>query len=60
VEIRIEPQTITDFLKWQNRLAEYNGGTAPEGVTLAEAEANGYLESDELRAVSFEPEASNS
>jgi hypothetical protein len=25
VEVRIEPQTITDFLKWKNRLAEYNG-----------------------------------
>ena len=32
VEIRIEPQTITDFLKWENRLARYNGGTMPEGV----------------------------
>ena len=27
VEVRIEPQTITDFLKWKNRLAEYNGGS---------------------------------
>jgi hypothetical protein len=45
VEIRIEPQTITDFLKWQNRMAEYNGGVAPKGVTPMEAEANGYLES---------------
>ena len=26
VEVRIEPQTITDFLKWKNRMAEYNGG----------------------------------
>src|SRR5512146_1666695 len=25
VEVRIEPQTITDFLKWKNRMAEYNG-----------------------------------
>jgi len=32
VEIRIEPQTITDFLKWENRLARYNGGTMPQGV----------------------------
>jgi hypothetical protein len=47
VEVRIEPQTITDFLKWQNRMAEYNGGRAPEGVTLAEGEENLYLESSE-------------
>ncbi len=44
VEIRIEPQTITDFLKWQNRMAEYNGGVAPEGVTLAQEEQNFYLD----------------
>jgi hypothetical protein len=48
VEIRIEPQTITDFLKWQNRMAEYNGGQPPEGVTPAEAETNLYLEPDTL------------
>jgi len=45
VEIRIEPQTITEFLKWQNRMAEYNGGQPPEGVTPAQDEANLYLES---------------
>ena len=39
VEVRIEPQTITDFLKWKNRLIEYNGGLLPEGV-LAPAEEN--------------------
>jgi hypothetical protein len=43
VEVRIEPQTITDFLKWKNRLAEYNGGTLPEGITPAEEEANPHL-----------------
>jgi hypothetical protein len=48
VEIRIEPQTITDFLKWQNRMAEYNGGVAPQGVTPAEAEGNVYLEKGAL------------
>ena len=32
VELRIEPQSITDFLKWKNRMAEYNGGELPEGV----------------------------
>ena len=43
VELRIEPQTITDFLKWKNRLAEYNGGLLPRGVTAAESEQNPHL-----------------
>jgi hypothetical protein len=43
VEIRIEPQTITEFLKWQNRMAEYNGGQHPEGVTSNEKEDNPFL-----------------
>lgn len=43
VEIRIEPQTITEFLKWKNRMAEYNRGALPEGITPAEAEANFFL-----------------
>ena len=43
VEVRIEPQTITDFLKWKNRLMEYNGGRLPEGITPAEAETNVHL-----------------
>jgi hypothetical protein len=43
VEVRIEPQTITEFLKWKNRLMEYNGGRLPEGVTAPEAEANVHL-----------------
>ncbi len=43
VEIRIEPQTITDFLKWKNRLAEYNGGLLPAGVTAPEQESNSHL-----------------
>ncbi len=43
VEVRIEPQTITDFLKWKNRLAEYNGGRLPEGITPAKHEPNPYL-----------------
>jgi len=43
VEVRIEPQSITDFLKWKNRLAEYNGGALPEGITAAEEEANPHL-----------------
>jgi hypothetical protein len=44
VEVRIEPQSITDFLKWKNRMAEYNRGTLPEGLTAAEKEANVFLE----------------
>ena len=44
VEVRIEPQTITDFLKWKNRMVEYNGGTAPEGINSFEA--NEYLSGD--------------
>lgn len=48
VEVRIEPQSITDFLKWKNRMAEYNRGTLPEGITAPEAEANLFLESETL------------
>ncbi len=44
VEIRIEPESITDFLKWKNRMAEYNRGTLPEGLVAAEEEANGFLQ----------------
>ncbi len=36
VEVRIEPRRITEFLKWKNRMAAYNGGDAPEGVRLDE------------------------
>jgi hypothetical protein len=43
VEVRIEPQTITDFLKWKNRMAEYNGGRLPEGIAPPEGEGNPYL-----------------
>lgn len=48
VEIRIEPQTLTEFLKWKNRMAEYNGGQLPEGVVRIEEEANPFLEADTL------------
>ena len=44
VEVRIEPQSITDFLKWKNRMAEYNGGATPQGLIPAENEQNTYLE----------------
>jgi len=43
VEVRIEPQTITDFLKWKNRMAEYNGGRLPQGISTVDQEANTYL-----------------
>jgi hypothetical protein len=43
VEVRIEPQSITDFLKWKNRMAEYNQGTLPEGLVAPDDEANGFL-----------------
>ena len=44
VEVRIEPQSITDFLKWKNRMADYNRGTMPEGLATAEEEMNIFLE----------------
>lgn len=44
VEVRIEPQTITEFLKWKNRMAEYNRGALPEGILPAEKEPNFFLE----------------
>jgi hypothetical protein len=43
VEVRIEPQTITEFLKWKNRLADYNGGVLPAGVTPVNQESNPHL-----------------
>lgn len=45
VEVRIEPQSITDFLKWKNRMAEYNRGSAPEGLMPEAEEVNCFLES---------------
>jgi hypothetical protein len=46
VEVRIEPQRITAFLKWKNRLAAYNGGSMPRGIKLVEEEANSYLQEE--------------
>jgi hypothetical protein len=43
VEVRIEPQTITEFLKWKNRMAEYNGGGYPVGLLPPEQELNPHL-----------------
>ena len=45
VEVRIEPQSITDFLKWKNRMVGYNRGTVPQGMVPAEAEENLFLDS---------------
>ena len=45
VEVRIEPQTITEFLKWKNRMAEYNGGRLPEGIVAPKEERNSYIAS---------------
>jgi hypothetical protein len=44
VEIRIEPQTITDFLKWKNRMQQYNGGAFPAGMEPTQEERNYFLE----------------
>ena len=46
VEIRIEPQNLTEFLKWKNRMAEYNRGVLPEGLVPAEEEPNFFLEAE--------------
>lgn len=43
VEVRIEPQSITDFLKWKNRMAQYNGGALPQGIAETRDEVNGFL-----------------
>jgi hypothetical protein len=48
VEVRIEPQTITDFLKWKNRMIEYNGGVIPAGISPAESEQNSHLLSESI------------
>jgi hypothetical protein len=50
VELRIEPQRITEFLKWKNRLAAYNGGRMPKGVKLVEDEPNSYLREEAVQA----------
>jgi hypothetical protein len=44
VEIRIEPESITDFLKWKNRMEKYNRGSLPEGIMPASEEPNYFLE----------------
>src|SRR5579863_2090461 len=46
VEVRIEPQSLTEFLKWKNRMADYNGGKLPEGISPVEEEANVFLDAE--------------
>jgi hypothetical protein len=52
VEVRIEPQTITEFLRWKNRLAEYNGGSYPAGLLPTEQEDNCHLRAEAAAEVS--------
>jgi hypothetical protein len=54
VEIRVEPQTITEFLKWKNRMLEYNGGAWPTGIKPTPEEQNYFLEGSNLES---QPEA---
>ncbi len=46
VEVRIEPQSITEFLKWKNRMAEYNQGKLPSGIAPREEEMNCFLDEE--------------
>lgn len=50
VEVRIEPQTLTEFLKWKNRMAEYNRGVLPEGIVPIDEESNSFLEAQPFDA----------
>ena len=50
VEIRIEPQTITEFLKWKNRMQQYNGGACPTGMEPTQEEQNHFLEAGPLES----------
>jgi hypothetical protein len=43
VEVRIAPQSITEFLKWKNRLLSYNGGVTPAEMLPQSAESNPHL-----------------
>jgi hypothetical protein len=48
VEVRIEPQSITDFLKWKNRMAEYNRGSLPGGILPSQEEVNCFLAAETI------------
>lgn len=43
VEVRIEPQSITDYLKYKNRIADYNGGVLPKELVPQQSEDNLHL-----------------
>ncbi len=43
VEVRIEPQSITEFLKWKNRIIDYNGGIVPTELLPEDQELNSHL-----------------
>jgi hypothetical protein len=51
VEIRIEPESITEFLKWKNRMAEYNRGTLPKGLVSSVEENNVFLAVDSVTSL---------
>jgi hypothetical protein len=48
VEVRVEPQSITEFLKWKNRMADYNRGGLPEGIVPTQEEGNCFLTATEV------------
>ena len=48
VEVRIEPQTITEFLKWKNRMAAYNGGKLPSGLVPVNEELKPVSEPEQV------------
>jgi len=58
VEIRIEPQTITEFLKWKNRMLEYNGGAWPAGMEPTQEERNYFLQDGSVDSGSTELDSS--
>ena len=54
VEIRIEPESITEFLKWKNRMAKYNG-CLPKGIQPVDEEPNYFLDRTELESAELDP-----
>ncbi|MEO8727195.1 MAG: hypothetical protein ABI383_13860 [Acidobacteriaceae bacterium] len=43
VEVRIDPQKITDYLKYKDRIVGYNGGVLPKELVPREREDNLHL-----------------
>jgi hypothetical protein len=52
VEVRIEPQSITDYLKYKNRILDYNGGVLPKELIPQQHEDNLHLRSNQQVASS--------